>query len=650
MRHLLAVLFTLAASPAFAQPEVDALTVYVGASPSTCAIRSGTGAPAGSLGEECDIYFRHDSPFTIYVKTGASTWTQSSPSSGTVGDLFYGGTSNAFSRLPSVASGQVLTSAGAGTAPAWSASPSLTGITGAANLTISPTGDVVFNPTGNDILPTTGYDLNNGALTNKFLTLHAAELWVETLVAQNTMATIGGRILVGPTTTLTSDLGSGATSIVVKHNQMASGDRVVMQANGQLEWMAVTSGPSGSGPYTYSVTRNLDGSGANDWTAGDAVFNTGTTNDGYIDLYSVSGILPGSTAGPTITGNVRTGSTYTDVATRWAIGNLNGLYGYATDIYGAAFGNPSGSWAKIDGTNGLRLGHNATTNVEITAAGQAQFAGDIIGGGVIRSSGASAFGTGTGFWLNGSGTPTFRVGNPAANRLSWDGTNLTLVSANATIDSSGVRITPGTILSNDGAFGFQFAGTGALGGTYASELGSIQVVSTRNVVESGGTAYTGMSSSVSGGATVSFELQADASNQIAEVNAATLRLGASAVTHFGPTGAVDLSIFTNAGTTTANPYIRSTDGNSLVIESRSAANGGTLFLNADQVANVSIAAGGGSSYLYNPRFQHAPLWENGLAQTTVGAAGAGAALPATPAGYLKVNFNGTPYVIPVYNP
>ena len=70
----------------------------------------------------------------------------------------------------------------------------------------------------------------------------------------------------------------------------------------------VASGSSGSGPYTYTITRNLDGSGANNWTAGDAVFNTGTTNSGFIDLYSSAGVISGS--GPTIVGNVRTGTTY----------------------------------------------------------------------------------------------------------------------------------------------------------------------------------------------------------------------------------------------------------------------------------------------------------------------------------------------------
>lgn len=247
----------------------------------------------------------------------------------------------------------------------------------ATNLTIDPTGDLVLDPAGNDILPGTGYDLTLGSLTKKFLAFHAAELFVETLVAQDTMATIGGRIIVAPTTMLTSDVAAGDTTIYCKHNSLASGDIVYLESGGNVEFVSIDSAPGGAGPYSYSVTRNLDGTGANTWSAGDAVLNTGATGDGFIDLYSVAGMIAGSTAGPTIVGNVRTGAIYTDIEPRWAIGNLNGLYGYATDIYGAAFGSPDAAWLKIDPTNGVRIGHNATTSIQLDASGNVTVAGDI---------------------------------------------------------------------------------------------------------------------------------------------------------------------------------------------------------------------------------------------------------------------------------
>lgn len=143
------------------------------------------------------------------------------------------------------------------------------------------------------IRPNLNYSHNLGSLTKKYLTLHAAELWVETLVAQDTVATIGGRVIIAPTTQLVQDLGtavdgSGNTTAVVKHNQMQVGDIVVTQAGGAVEWMRVESGPTGSaGSYSYVLRRNLDGTGINSWSAGDAVVNTGATGSGFIDLYSL---------------------------------------------------------------------------------------------------------------------------------------------------------------------------------------------------------------------------------------------------------------------------------------------------------------------------------------------------------------------------
>lgn len=240
------------------------------------------------------------------------------------------------------------------------------------NLTLDPTGDVVIGADGSDVLPASGYAYNIGSLTTKFLTLHAAELWVQTLVAQDTLATIGGRILVAPTTELTAALGSaiGDTTITVKHNSLASGDRIYLEANGSVEFMAVTSTAGGSaGAYTYSVTRDLDGSGRNAWNAGDAVLNTGTTGEGFIDIYSTRGVKAGTEIGPTLVGNVRNSTTYNDWSPRWAAGNLNGLYGYGSDTYGFAAGNPSDTYFTIDASNGFQIYDGATKKFWLTTSG-----------------------------------------------------------------------------------------------------------------------------------------------------------------------------------------------------------------------------------------------------------------------------------------
>lgn len=678
------------AAPAAAQPDVDARRLFLGASGSTCVWRTGSGAPASGLGSVCDVYQRTDSPYTVYLKVGASTWAElyhaggtdvavadggTGRSSWTTGDLVYASGSTTLAGLAGVATGQVLASTGTGTAPAWSATPTVTALTASgalqgatvagttsvttptvlasANLSLTPVGDLVLSPTGLDILPDTNYTKNLGSLARKYLTLHAAELWVQTLVAQQTLATIGGRLLVGPTTTLTADLAAAATSMEVRHNSLASGDRVVLEANGHVEWIAVTSAPSGSGPYTYTITRNLDLSGADDWTAGDAVFSTGTTGDGFIDLYSVSGVIPGSTAGPTIVGNVRTGTTYAAIAPRWAVGNLNGIGDYGTDIYGAFFGDSTATNVTIDATNGFRIRAGTTNKFTADTSGNLSILGDLSVGtaGVIRS-GATAYGTGTGYWLDyNGGTPRLRVGTTGGNRFAWDGTNLTLVSANVTVDSTGVTIAPSTT-ANDPQTAYKWTvPTGDLG-VYGYEHPSSSPGRSINVqADWTGTgdkqtevAISARHNRVSG--TLGYaSVVVDAYN-----NGGYVGLSAKEYVRF--TGTINtLQVFTNNGSSTANPYIRG-DGNYVVIESRTTANGGAIYIANDNAANVIVGAAGGEQQLYAPHFiSTRPKWAVSLAQTTVGAAGAASALPATPAGYLQVQVAGVGnYVIPVYNP
>lgn len=313
------------------------------------------------------------------------------------------------------------------------------------NLTISPTGDVIFDPTGNDILPTTNYDLNIGSLSKKYLTLHAAELWVETLVAQDTIATIGGRILVGPTTVLTADLAADGTTITVKHNEMANGDRVYLEANGSVEFMAITSAAGGSaGAYTYSVTRNLDGSGANAWYAGDAVFNTGTTGDGFIDVYSLRSVKSATQYGPTIVGNVRNSSTYNDWSEVWAVGNLNGVYGYGANTYGSAFGKFGASLTNVtmDATNGFRIRNN-TTNLGQWAADGDFFIGTDVGsnGANPTTTGFAIFNTSQTFGSLSAAQGDVVFGNASGKRLFYDASSgvLDLIGNVRISDSAGAN-------------------------------------------------------------------------------------------------------------------------------------------------------------------------------------------------------------------
>ena len=340
---------------------------------------------------------------------------------------------------------------------------------GSDNTTIRPGGDLILDPTGNDVRPEVNYDINLGSISKKYLTLHAAELWVETLVAQDTIATIGGRVLVGPTTTLIADLSTGATTIDVKHNQMASGDRVYMEANGKLEWLAITSSASTiTGGYRYTVTRNLDGTGANQWYAGDALFNTGQAGNGFIDLYSLYGVPragQSSTqrAGPTIVGNVRLSSTYNDIRERWAIGNLDGLYDYGTEAYGAAFGDPTKAWIGVDATNGVRIMSGGSTEViRLDTAGNSYFAGVMSIGtsGEIRQGVNWLAGTFTGLriWNQSS---IGRIAGYNGGVIQWYGNTdgkLYAAAGDVWLDNAGVNILVVPVDTDPAVFRFVTSG------------------------------------------------------------------------------------------------------------------------------------------------------------------------------------------------
>jgi hypothetical protein len=239
------------------------------------------------------------------------------------GDLVYASAPTTLAGLADVAVNQVLVSGGVGAAPSYSGTPTVTTLTaltsvtsptytgtgavnittgGTTNLTINPTGDVVFNPTGNDLLPTTNWDLNIGGPTLAYKTLHAAELWVETLVAQHTIATIGGRIMVGPTSKLVGNLTTTTTDgYLFAHSAFRAGEYALLMADGKFEVIRFATGvynyPCGDAPGStqgcyYYFDRNRDGTGANQWYAGDAVFSLGlNVGEGFMQQYAYNSFV-----------------------------------------------------------------------------------------------------------------------------------------------------------------------------------------------------------------------------------------------------------------------------------------------------------------------------------------------------------------------
>jgi hypothetical protein len=230
---------------------------------------------------------------------------------------------------------------------------------------------------------------------------------------------------------------------------------------------------------SYTVTRNQDGGVANDWRAGDALFDTGgAAGYGWLDCYSISGMKSTSEVGPACVANVRTGTSATNWEPYAGWGQLNGLWGYGTSTFGFAAGPNSGYHATFDNVDGIafwnatskisswdlssgtiRIGDTTTSHPSLRISSSSMqlcsngvfctltldgATGNILGGS------ATALNTGTGYFLSGSAT--FRVGNPSGDYLRWDGTNMTVKSSNLTIDSNGVKLLPGS-----GTWGFSNA-------------------------------------------------------------------------------------------------------------------------------------------------------------------------------------------------
>ena len=286
------------------------------------------------------------------------------------------------------------------------------------DFTLDIAGDIILDAGGGDIEPGST-EVNIGKLNNKFGTIHAKSLMVETLVAQDTLATIGGRILVGQTTELTTAVETGDETIYVKHGTFSNNDYVCLQANGKFEIMKLTGAPGGSGPYTHTVSRSLDGGDPQAWDVGDAVFNIGgSAGDGFIDLYSIHGLDNTNDEGPTIVGNIRTGTSWNNWEAMWAIGNLDNIYGDASGLFNSTkFGVGLGKWGAEslvitdsdikffnNGTQTaaweadvITLGNNNDTKIVLNGS-----SGDLTIGSKITLAGSGGVATVTNIELNGA--------------------------------------------------------------------------------------------------------------------------------------------------------------------------------------------------------------------------------------------------------
>jgi len=315
-----------------------------------------------------------------------------------------------------------------------------------------------------------------GSRANKFRSIFAEELIVETLVAQGILATIGGEIIVTPTTKLSVNLDSADETMYLEHNIFTVGDYILMKGSDPLgfpktEYMKVvsvvdnneeifqsngywvgnqyaipaahialhpeleggrrilastpTSGiyagipfdpqhleklyigssnadpigevtaliyldgsnfppantfdcieieadeeshsgydtPVYRGPFSVTVTRNLNGGTAWTWEKGDAVISYGgsAVGEGFIELSSTETTT--QEIGPTISIRQRTSVTnYNDIREVAILGELKGRLDYSSRTTGLALGSDltpgdmtGRTFITADAVNGLRL-------------------------------------------------------------------------------------------------------------------------------------------------------------------------------------------------------------------------------------------------------------------------------------------------------
>lgn len=242
-------------------------------------------------------------------------------------------------------------------------------IGGGGNVIINPAGDIVFDPAGNDVLPQTDYDINLGAINKKYLTLHAAELWVQTLVAQNVLATIGGRILVGPTTELTSEpysTGGGTSYYDITHRGTQTGTT----ANGTSVTVNVPSGTATNEVMVAMITAGAV-SGGSVPTVGNTA--TGFTSNGTtVVVNKPSGVVDNDLLIAVIGHDTNTTPSVTPPAGWTAIrndvdsGTNGGIWSYykVAASEGASYTFTAGSSGRLVGHILQITGFDATTPID----------------------------------------------------------------------------------------------------------------------------------------------------------------------------------------------------------------------------------------------------------------------------------------------
>lgn len=146
--------------------------------------------------------------------------------------------------------------------------------------------------TTRDLVPETSDTYDVGSVDKRYKTMRVAELRA-TLFSKDEVMILGNKLVIAKDQgTLAADVADTDTTIDFGVT-MTPSDWIMIQAedsvtgNPSLEWMLVGSNVSGT---VYNVTRNVDGSGANDWAAGTPFLVIGQDGDFRIELTAGSSV------------------------------------------------------------------------------------------------------------------------------------------------------------------------------------------------------------------------------------------------------------------------------------------------------------------------------------------------------------------------
>lgn len=561
-------------------------------------------------------------------------------------------------------------------------------VTGAVSLSGNLT---VGGSISNSLYPTTDDTYNLGSTTKAWAQAFISQLNT-VLFAENTVQLSDGWQIIGKGAgRFNTAVLSAATTIDFGESLGSVPQWVLVKSRttagvATTEYILVSSLSSGT---TYNVTRDVTSLNSPDpaWPDGTPWLLLGTTGDGRIQLYASSGV-------PQITVQLQGASaaTATDIV---RIGGLDGITGGGTGNYGLFVGDAnesllyfggnltltgdvkansgwfgtSGNHVDVD-ANGINVGSTGriTSGSSVTySTGTGFFLGytgglpafrigstsqyarwtgtafEIAGGtlsaptidaGTIKA-GASAFGTGTGYWLAyNAGAPQFRVGDPTDDYISWDGAgSLVVVSEALTINSSGIRLTPNTVADVNRAYAYDSAmsrtyepglyyyesgGAGADDGSIEidniglSQSGTLSVTTTANNALSVSTvqAVAGETSNGTFTRVVASWTSASPWQSLIDV-AQTVRLYTPVAVAFNDNGAFGdvLMIRTdNSATSPGVPWLRS--------------NGNDLTINPDTGAVLYLARDAGSAVAITPSLFASSIFPNATSTYSLGDASA----------------------------